>query len=181
MGTLSAVDDVRALIEPRLAELNLELFDCELSAGTLRVSVDRPGGVDLDGVSAASTLVSDLLDRAAAEGRDPVPGSRYTLEVSSPGLERPLRTPEHFRRFVGSTITVKTNPSVPGERRLKGVLRDADDDGVTVDVEPEGGSGAGGPRRLSYADIERARTVFEWGPAPKPGRGPQAPRKKAAS
>lgn len=145
---------VRELVEPVLAAERLELVDVRLSSGALQVFVDRPGGIDLDAVAAASTIVSQLLDE-----HDPVPG-RYTLEVSSPGVERPLRRPEHFARFVGSTVNVKTRPEVAGERRVQGLLEAADDEGVVV---------AG--RRLAYGEIERARTVFEWGPAPKPGAG----------
>ena len=163
---------VRELVEPVLAAQGLELFDARFSGGSLQIFVDRPGGaVDLDTISAVSTTVSRLLDE-----QDPVPG-RYTLEVSSPGLERTLRTPGHFHRYLGSTVAVKTRPHVEGERRVQGVLEAADDDGVVV---------AG--RRLAYADIDRARTVFEWGPAPKPGHAPAGKnrvepqaRKKAVS
>lgn len=149
---MDPVTRVRELVEPVLAAEGFELVDAELSSGALRVFVDRPGGIDLDAVAAASTIVSQVLDE-----HDPVPG-RYTLEVSSPGVERPLRRPEHFARFVGTTVNVKTRAEVAGERRVQGLLEAADDEGVVV---------AG--RRLSYGDIERARTVFEWGPAPKPG------------
>ena len=151
---------VAELVAPVLEAEGLELFDVELKGGTLRVSVDRPGGIDMEALSAASEQVSALLDR-----HDPVPGDRYTLEVSSPGVERPLRTPAHFRRFVGTTIAVRTKPGVEGERRIEGELEAADDDGIRV---------AG--RSLAYDEIDRARTVFEWGPAPKP-----TPRKKKAA
>ena len=87
--------------------------------------------------------------------------------MSSPGVERPLRTPEHFRRFVGTTVAVKLRPDVEGERRVEGTLDDADDDGVIV-----------GGRAVPYADIERARTVFEWGPARRPA--PKRQKKKVA-
>lgn len=151
---MDPANQVRALVEPLLAADGLELVDVQFAGGSLQVFVDRPGGIDLDSISQVTVRVSRLLD-----DHDPVPG-RYTLEVSSPGLERPLRRPEHFRRFVGATIAVKTRPDVPGERREQGTLEAADDEGIVV---------AG--RRLSYAEIDRARTVFEWGPAPKPGRG----------
>lgn len=146
---------VRELVEPVLATEGLELVDALFVHGVLQVFVDRPGGIDLEAISAVSTTVSRLLDE-----HDPVPG-HYTLEVSSPGLERPLRRPEHFKRFVGTTVAVKTRPEVEGERRLQATLETADDEGIVV---------AG--RRLSYEEIERARTVFEWGPAPKPGSRP---------
>ncbi|MGH9282057.1 MAG: ribosome maturation factor RimP [Acidimicrobiales bacterium] len=147
---------VRELVEPVLAADGLELVDVQFASGTLQVFVDRPGGIDLDTISAVSTSVSRLLDQ-----HDPVPGGRYTLEVSSPGLERPLRRPDHFRRFVGSTVAVRTHPDVEGERRVEGSLESADDEGVVV---------AG--RRLRYDEIDRARTVFAWGAAPKPASRP---------
>lgn len=146
---------VQELIEPVLAAGGFELVDVQFARGALQVFVDRPGGIDLDAVAAVSTTVSQLLDEA-----DPVPGA-YTLEVSSPGLERPLRRPEHFRRFLGTTVAVKTRPQVEGERRLQGPLEAADDEGIVV---------AG--RRLRYDEVERARTVFEWGPASGPGSHP---------
>jgi ribosome maturation factor RimP len=152
---------VRVLVEPLVEDLGLELFDVELKAGILRISVDRDGGIDLDAVSSATQRISEALDQADP---DPIPG-RYSLEVSSPGLERPLRTPAHFRRYVGTTVSVKTHPHVEGERRLEGTLEDADDLGITI---------AG--RRLAYDDVERARTVFTWGGQPK-----SKPKKKAAS
>ena len=155
---------MRALVEPVVSPLGLELVDVEHVGATLRVSVDRPGGVDLDAISTASEAVSAALDRAEP---DPVPG-RYTLEVSSPGVERPLRTPEHFRHAIGTTVSVRTHAGVEGERRIEGVLSEADDEGVVV---------AG--RRLAYGEIERARTVFEWGPSPKPTGQKKAVQKKA--
>jgi ribosome maturation factor RimP len=165
--TVSTTDRVRTLVEPVIAELGVELFDVELTSGILRVTVDKAGGLDLDAISDTSRAISRLLDE-----HDPVPG-RYTLEVTSPGLERRLRTPEHFVRAIGSEVSVKTTTEVEGERRFKGTLVAADDDGVTVrtdDVE----------HRLAHDQIERARTVFEWGPAPKPG-GNRNQRKKASA
>src|SRR3954463_6413458 len=146
---------VQELIEPLLTASDIELVDVELQSGVLAISIDRPGGIDLEAISDIARSVSELLDE-----HDPVPG-KYTLEVSSPGLERPLRTPAQFRRFVGTTINVKTNPDVEGDRRIVGPLGDVDDEGVPV---------AG--RRLAYGEIERARTVFEWGPTPKPKGAP---------
>lgn len=90
---------VRGVVEPMLVADGLELVDVTMAGGVLRVFVDRPGGIDLDTISDVTVRLSRLLDE-----HDPMPGP-YTLEVSSPGLERPLRTPEHFRRFVGSTVT----------------------------------------------------------------------------
>jgi ribosome maturation factor RimP len=165
--TVSTTERVRTLVEPVIADLGLELFDVELTGGILRVTVDKAGGLDLDAISDTSRAISRLLDE-----HDPVPG-RYTLEVTSPGLERRLRTPEHFVRAIGSEVSVKTTAEVDGERRFKGTLVAADDAGVTVradDVE----------HRIAHDQIDRARTVFEWGPAPKPG-GNRNQRKKASA
>ena len=104
----------------------LELVDVERRASVLLVTVDRAGGVDLDALTAANRAVSRALDEL-----DPIPG-RYSLEVSSPGVERRLRTPAHFARAVGEMVAVKTRPQVPGERRLRGRLVAADDEGFEV-------------------------------------------------
>ena len=150
---------VHDLLEPVLAAAGLELVDVVLHSATLQVLVESIGGrIDLEGVAAATRLVDETLEAA-----DPVPGA-YTLEVSSPGLERPLRKPEHFQRFISTTITVKTNPGVDGERRVEGVLVRADDQSITVD-----------DRVIAYVDIERARTVFVWGGQPK-GSKPGGPK-----
>jgi ribosome maturation factor RimP len=161
VADVSVTERVHALVEPLLAAHDVEVVDVEQLGATLRVTVDRPGGIDLDAVSEATLVVSDALDR-----HDPLPG-RYTLEVSSPGLERPLRTPAHFQRFVGSDVAVKTHADTEGERRVEGSLESADDDGFVV---------AG--RRLSYDDVEKARTVFVWEPAER-GKAKDRPKSKA--
>jgi ribosome maturation factor RimP len=162
-------DQIAAAIEPVLATIGLELFDVELTGSgrtrTLRVIVDRDGGVDLDAITAASERISPVLDTESAL-RGP-----YALEVSSPGLERPLRRPEHFRRAVGDTVTVKTRrPDGPVER-LRGPLLDADEDGIALDT-------AEGVTRVRYDDIVQSRTVFEFGPAPKAGKSKNKRAKK---
>jgi len=148
---MGVVDQVRELVGPILAQDDLELYDVEYGGGRLVVLVDRPGGVDLIALTRATQSISALLDEA-----DPVPGGHYVLEVSSPGLERTLRTPEHFERVIGSEIAVKTRAGTEGDRRIRGVLESADASSFVV-----------GGRTLSYGDVERAHTVFEWGPAPR--------------
>jgi ribosome maturation factor RimP len=145
---------VHDLVEPLVSGSGLELVDVEHGPGLLKITLDREGGIDLDTITEASERISDVLD-----AHDPVPG-RYTLEVTSPGLERPLRDPKHYQRFVGTPIVIRTQPGVEGERRVQDILESADDDGIVI---------AG--RRLAYADIERARTVFEWGGAAKKNKG----------
>jgi ribosome maturation factor RimP len=155
------VEDLFATLQPVIAAVQLELIDIELKSGVLLVTVDRAGGVDLEALTDANRAVSALLDEL-----DPIPG-KYSLEVSSPGVERTLRTPAHFVKAVGETVTVKTRPQVPGDRRLRGQLLAADDDGLELAVD----GAAEGRFRLSYSDIDRARTVFVWGPEPRPGGG----------
>ncbi len=156
---------VRELIESPLSDKGTEVFDVEFTGGRLVVTVDRSGGIDLEALTEATRLISELLDE-----HDPIPADRYLLEVSSPGLERSLRTPEHFTRALGETISIKVNPEVEGDRRHQGLLEVADTDGVTV-----------GGRRFAYGDIDKARTVFEWGPTPKPtGGSPRQPHPKQA-
>ena len=159
------VEAVRAVIEPIVVSLDLEVFDLTVDGRTLQLTVDREGGVDLDALTTTTQAVSAALDAADQTGPDLGSGA-YSLEVSSPGLERPLRTPTHFRRALGATVSIKTAPAEPeGDAiRQRGVLTGADGDGCTIDVE-------GLPIRITYDSIVAARTVFEWGPAPKPGSG----------
>jgi ribosome maturation factor RimP len=169
---MTTADKIRTLIEPLFEDTAVYLYDVEHSGGLLRVSIDRPGGVDLDVIAGLTRDISHLLDE-----HDPVPG-RYTLEVSSPGLERPLRTPQHFQQAVGSTVTIKLVAGTEGERRITGVLTATDDETVTIRGETDG---LADPveRTLRLDDIERARTTFAWGPGPKPGSPKK--RKKAAT
>lgn len=162
MATQHVSEQVHRLVAPLLEAAGLELVDVVVAGRVLRVSVDRPGGIDIEAVSEATRLISPALDEAEGELGGLADG-RYVLEVSSPGVERPLRTPEHFRRFVGKIVSVKTGANVEGERRTEGILESADDGGVVV---------AG--RRFAYPDIERARTVFVW-PEPK------QPKRKAGA
>jgi len=153
---------LRERIEPAVAALGLELFDIEMvSAGagqTLRVLIDRDGGVDLETVASATQAISPILDD------EPSLSGPYTLEVSSPGLERPLRRPVHFARAKGSTVSVKFRNAEGAVERVHGVLVASDDAGCTVQLDGDV------ERRFSYDQLVQARTVFEWGPAPKPGK-----------
>jgi ribosome maturation factor RimP len=160
---------VHELITPVLSDLGLDLYDLDHAGGVLRVVVDRPGGVDLTAIASATRSISRELDHA-----DPIPG-RYQLEVTSPGLERTLRTPAHFAGAVGATVKVRTHAHVEGERRVEGLLTAADDGGITITTVDDDQVGE---RRIAYADIERARTVFVWASSPKPGKG--GARKAAA-
>jgi ribosome maturation factor RimP len=148
--------DLADALSPIVEARGLELIDVEVNGAQLTVFVDREGGVGLDELGDATRDVSTALDDI-----DPLPG-RYTLTVSSPGLERRLRTPAHFVRAVGQKVTVRVDAGTADVRRLSGTLEAADDTGCTL----TGPEVPGGEVRISYDQIERARTVFEWGPAP---------------
>ena len=156
-----STDDLAEALSPLLAARGLDLVDVELHGSELTVFVDRAGGVDLDTLGEATRAVSDTLDEI-----DPLPG-RYTLAVSSPGLERRLRTPAHFARAVGEAVTVRVHAGSSDVRRVRGTLESADETGCTL-VGPDVPDGS---LRISYGEIERARTIFEWGPQPKRVRG----------
>ena len=148
--------DVEALVRPVVESSGLELWDVafrgEGRRSVLRVSVDREGGVDLDTIADVSERLSRRLDLEDFGPRG------YTLEVSSPGIERPLRTPWHFERSVGQKVKVKTVAPIDGARVHEGALVSADAEAIRVASE-------GGERRVPYADIVSARTVVEWGAA----------------
>lgn len=160
--TRETAETLYGALSPVVAALGLELVDVELSAASVRVTVDQDGGVDLDALAAANRAVSDALD-----GIDPLPG-RYTLEVSSPGLERRLRTRAHFAKAVGQLVSVRLRPGTGESRRMQGTVTAAGE----RDVMLEGPEVPGGATAVAYDAIERARTVFEWGakPAPSPSR-----------
>ncbi len=149
--------DLAGALSPLLEERGLELVDVELHGAQLTVFVDRAGGVGLDELGEATRDVSAALDEI-----DPMPG-RYTLSVSSPGLERRLRTPAQFARAVGEKVTVRVDAGTADVRRITGTLASADGTGCTV----TGPDVPGGDVRIAYEQIERARTVFEWGPEPR--------------
>ncbi len=112
----------------------------------LRVYIDKEEGITLEDCEQVSHQVSALLDV-----EDPIRG-RYTLEVSSPGLDRPLFTPEHFARFRGRRVKVRLMAARNGRRNYKGLLQGMDDGKVRLEVDGE-------ELRLPLKDIERARLV----------------------
>ena len=177
---MSTLDRVRDIVEPLAGDAGLSVYDIEFNKDVLRVTVEGSPETDLDDLARLSRTISHAFDE-----RDPVAG-RYTLEVSSPGLERTLRRPEHFAGAVGETVAVKTHPGVDGDRRVRGVLVEADDDGVVLQLDSSGDDALEtgdadreATRRLAYDDIARAATVFDWGPAERPGSSRS--RRKAAS
>lgn len=129
----TVTERVWQIAEPLVTHEGLEVVDVEFhreSRGTvLRVYLDREGGggaVSLDDLTRVSRQLGDLLDV-----HDAVPGS-YNLEVSSPGINRRLRRPEHFRRYVGCKVRVRTVGPLDGRRSFVGVLEKVDADGIIV-------------------------------------------------
>ena len=120
---------VRALIEPLVAAEGLELFDLEQVGPVLRVTVDRQGGVSIDDITKTTRAISRAIDE-----HDPI-SSSFTLEVSSPGLERVLRTPAHYSWAVGRTVAVKTFPNHPVGRLFSGTVTGSTDTTVTIALD----------------------------------------------
>ncbi len=167
------MDETERLVDalsPVVQASGLELVDVVVGRSQVQVTVDRPGGVDLDALAGANQELSRTLDRL-----DLFPGS-YTLEVSSPGLERRLRTPAHFERAVGETVSVRIAAGEHPIRRVRGVLVAADETGCTL----EGPEVPEGSIHLDYVAIERARTLFEWGSdhATKPKKAGRSGKKE---
>jgi ribosome maturation factor RimP len=130
----TVAERVWEIAEPLVTHEGLEMVDVEFRRETrgmvLRLYLDREGGISLDDLARVSRQLGDLLDV-----HDAVPGA-YTLEVSSPGINRRLRRPEHFRRYLGKRVRVRTAGPVAGRRGFFGTLQSVDSDGIVVD---EGG------------------------------------------
>lgn len=157
---------VASLLEPAVAAMGIDLEDVRItSAGRrrlLRITVDADGGVSLDDIALVSQQVSAALDRGAAMGEAP-----YTLEVSSPGVDRPLTQPKHWRRAAGRLVAVPVRspadggdgaPAAPA-RTVTGRVAGADADGVRLDI---GGEVA----EFGYPDLGPGRIQVEFAPLP---------------
>lgn len=148
------VEAARAVVEPIIEELGLELVDVfygnENGRWILRLFIDGPDGVDLDDCQRVSEAVDLPLDEA-----DPIPGSYY-LEVSSPGLDRPLVKPAHFERFAGYKVRIRTKEPIDGRRNWQGVLEGYEADHVLLTLDD------GNKVSLPFAAIGRARLVPEF-------------------
>jgi ribosome maturation factor RimP len=144
---------MEALVGPVVESAGLELvevsFRKEGGRRVLRVTVDREGGVDLETISQASEAISRRLDLENA-----VAGS-YALEVSSPGIERPLKVPEGLEGRVGELVRLKTSAPVDGSRTHTGSVVSVGASDVVLETDQ-------GERRLRLEDVTAARTVFDW-------------------
>lgn len=145
-------EELWALLEPTVEAMGYELIEVELrlspKRSLVRLYIDGSDGIDLSDCERVSHQASGLLDL-----EDPLPGA-YTLEVSSPGLDRPLVKVSHFRRFIGKRVKVRTALPIEGRRNFTGYLVKVGDDSIEVDVDDR-------RWRLTLADIERARLAPE--------------------
>lgn len=145
--------EMEALLRPVIEAQGFDLYDVsrrrEGSRAVLQVMIDGPAGIDVDELAHLSRRIAQHLDAHGAEAET------YDLQVSTPGLERPLRRPEHFRRCVGVQVKVKTKAPVEGSRTHTGALIAADDEGCTLET-------GGAELRVPYAGISSARTVVDW-------------------
>jgi len=146
------------LAEPIALEAGLEIIDIEHRregrGAVLRLLIDRPGGVSLDEITALSRQVSDVLDVHA----DALPGS-YTLEVSSPGVNRPLTRPAHFEAFAGKRVHVRTRVPLGNRHSFRGVLESVSPSGIVVRGDDEQ------LHAIPFAAIARANYQHDFAPA----------------
>lgn len=142
--------EISGLLEPSVTALGFELVAVEIvgSGGdrTLRVYIDHPDGITVDDCADVSRQVSAVLDV-----EDPLPGA-YVLEVSSPGLDRPLVKSADFERFKGSLVKIRTREAILGRKNFTGLLSEAAGDNVIVEVDGE-------PYEIGLANIDQARLV----------------------
>jgi ribosome maturation factor RimP len=150
---LSVVQRAWQVAEPLVVHENMEIVDIEYrrerQGNVLRFYLDREGGVTIDDLAPMSRRLGDVL-----EVHGVVPGP-YTLEVSSPGVNRRLRRPDHFRSYVGKKVRVRTVEHHRGRRSFVGPLRSVGDEGVVVEI-------AEGEQFIRFDDIAQANYEHEF-------------------
>jgi ribosome maturation factor RimP len=165
--TQEVADRVEAIAAPIVRALALDLVEVECSgqgAGTvLRVFIDKPGGVSVHDCEQVHLSLGQALDV-----EDPIPHG-YTLEVSSPGLDRPLKQRKDYLRALGKQVNVKLTRPCEGQWRIVGRLLDVDDQGLTVALRPakpksrsRGDDDSSRQARLEWGDVAAARLEVEW-------------------
>lgn len=151
MPTHDLNQNIRDVVEPTLERMGLDLVAVEVLGGRrgsiLRLSIDKPGGVSAGDCAQASIQLSPVLD-----ADEPIKGA-YLLEVSSPGIDRPVQRWDDFRRFVGFTIRIRMEEGLP-RRRFVGILESAEDGDLGLRVD-------GALHLLSFDAVERAQLVLE--------------------
>ena len=151
---MSRQQQIEDMLRPVIEDLGYEFVGAQHQAhggtGLLRVYIDKPGlGVMVDDCARASREISTVLDV-----NDPIPG-HYTLEVSSPGIERPLFTPAHFAQFKGQQAKLTVSIPVGGRRKFKGMIRAVQNDQIVLEVD-------GDEIQLAHDNVLKARLVPEF-------------------
>lgn len=148
MTLIQSLQKLQERIEPEVAALGFECVEVgmatEAGRRILRLLIDSPHGVSLDECAAVSRALGPVLDQA------PEVAGSYYLEVSSPGINRPLTKPEHFRRFLGERVKIRLKEKLEGGLAITGVLRDLQGDVVTIDTTV-------GSKQVTLQQIARAR------------------------
>ena len=165
---MAAEERAHAVVDPIVEELNLELVDLVYAGGRLKIILDPPAGLGTAMLTKATRMISHEIDL-----QDPINGA-FTLEVSSPGVERHLRTPAHYTRSIGEQVAVKLKPNAENVRRIRGELNASDDEGITITNDD-------GEHTISFDQIAKTTTVFDWGPGPKPGSAKKSNAPKGTS
>ena len=146
MQNVSDLAELQSTIERRVGDLDprLELIAVERPAAEkLRLYIDHPEGVNLALCEQVTNELRDLLEA-------------WSLEVSSPGADRPLTKPEHYRRYLGRKVKVRTDESIAGRRNFTGTLTQADEEAVSLDAD-------GSPVRIPLSEIRRSNLVPDFG------------------
>lgn len=147
------IEKVTKAIEKTVAHLELELWGCEHVVqgrhSVLKIYLDKPGGVSMEECAAASRQISGILDV-----EDLIKGN-YRLEVSSPGVERPLFQPKQYPAYIGKKIALKCQVAIAGRRNFKGVLTAVEDDYIILDVE-------GQQVNVDFANIDKAHLMVNF-------------------
>ena len=143
--------ELRSMLEPVVERLGYELVHVTLEGSktrTLRMFIDAPGGITVDDCERVSRRVSDVLDvELMIQGE-------YSLEISSPGLNRPLAKREHFERVQGKNVSIRMRSLHRGRRKFQGLLLEVRSDAVLMQVDGE-------PYELLYREMQRANLVSE--------------------
>ncbi len=143
---------VLEIIEPIIESEGFELVDLEIKKGKrwiVRIFIDKVGGVTVEDCARINRYIGDVMDV------EDVIFCSYTLEVSSPGLDRPLRKKKDFERFVGKKVKIKTKDYLSGRRNFKGILKSVCEDGIELQCGDL-------HYMIPMALIEKANTVYEW-------------------
>jgi ribosome maturation factor RimP len=145
------LEKILQMVEPLVTAEGKELVEAEFRregmGWVLRLFIDQEGGITVDDCAQVSRVIGDMLDVAD------VIRATYHLEVSSPGLNRPLRKPEHFQSVIGKIVDVRTTAPVDGRRRFKGLLTDISADGIRMECD-------GTPYEVPLRLLERARLCY---------------------